>query len=280
MAKLLTSTNITITKSWFQQPNGFTYPIAVRVPNINSLDNKRIPVAILLHGLGSNGESILNEWNSILPDHILIAPTGYQNSWNIATEASKAPDVSMLQDLCTKLKSYNNVDGQKIRILGFSNGAALAQRAYVQLDEQGVDQIVAIASQMGSFAYRDDNFYIPSIESSTGINNSNYPTIKIPFRPRKVITFHGVNDSTIPYNGGFHSFGYTFLSAQANAFAIAKGQGYILPTQIADNVGASDIGGTFKYTYDTPHGDVLHYKYPEGHTVTDSVKTLVKWSAC
>lgn len=275
MAKLLTSTNITITKSWFQQPNGFTYPIAVRVPNINSLDNKRIPVAILLHGLGSNGESILNEWNSTLPDHILIAPTGYQNSWNIATEASKAPDVSMLQDLCTKLKSYNNVDGQKIRILGFSNGAALAQRAYVQLDEQGVDQIVAIASQMGSFAYRDDNFYIPSIESSTGINNSNYPIIKIPFRPRKVITFHGVNDSTIPYNGGFHSFGYTFLSAQANAFAIAKGQGYILPTQIADNVGASDIGGTFKYTYDTPHGDVLHYKYPEGHTVPASVKTLV-----
>ena len=59
--------------------------------SIQSLANKEIPVAILLHGMGGSGESELNSWNSILPDHILVAPTGYLNSWNIATEDSKAP---------------------------------------------------------------------------------------------------------------------------------------------------------------------------------------------
>ena len=46
MAKLLSNSNITITKTWFQQPTGFTYPIAIRVPTLSSLNGKRIPVAI------------------------------------------------------------------------------------------------------------------------------------------------------------------------------------------------------------------------------------------
>ena len=184
MAKLQSNTAINITKTWFQQPNGFTYPIKVRVPSIASLSGKRIPVAILLHGLGGNGEAELSSWDSQLPDHIIIAPTGYLNSWNVAHEESKAPDISFLQDLCNKLKTYENVDGTKIRIIGFSNGAALANRAYVSLDEPGVDQIVTIAAPFFSPMYRNNNFYIPVNESSTGINASNYSVIKIPFKPR------------------------------------------------------------------------------------------------
>ena len=274
MAKLQTNTTISITKTWFQQANGFTYPISVRVPNLASLSGKRIPVAILLHGSGSNGQATLSNWDSILPDHILIAPTGYLNQWNVAHEETKAPDVSFLQDLCTQLKTYENVDGNKIRILGFSNGAGLANRAYISLDEPGVDQIVAIASTFGSMMYRSGNFYIPVNEQSTGVNISNFPTIKIPFKPRKFINFHGLSDTQFPYVGGVHNFGYTFISAQASAFAVAKGQGYT-GSQIADNLGVADIGGTFRYTYDTPFGDVLQYKYPEGHEVTVSIKTLV-----
>ena len=259
MAKLLTSTTISITKTWFQQPNGFTYPVSVRVPTISSLAGKRIPVAILLHGAGGTGQSELNNWNSILTDHIIIAPTGYLNSWNALHEDTKAPDVGFLQELCTQLKSFENVDGTKIRIIGFSNGAALANRAYISLTESGVDQIVAIATTFSVPMYRDSNFHIPVNESSTGPSNSNFPIIKTPYRPRKFINFHGQTDSSFPYNGGPHTFGYTFLSAQASAFAAAKAQGYT-GTQILDNIGASDVGGTFKYTYDTPHGDVLHYK--------------------
>ena len=275
MAKLLTSTTISISKTWFQQPNGFTYPISVRVPNLASLSGKRIPVAILLHGLGGNGEAELNNWNSILPDHILIAPTGYLNSWNALAEESKAPDIGFLEDLCTHLKSYENVDGSKIRIIGFSNGAALANRAYVQLSQPGVDQIVTIATTFAVPMYRDNNFYAAVNESSTGPNNSNFPIIKLPYKPRKFINFHGQTDTGFPYAGGPHNFGYTFLSAQASAHAVAKGQGFT-GTQIPDNIGSADVGGTFKYTYNTPFGDVLHYKYPEGHVVTAAIKTIVQ----
>ena len=277
MAKLLSNSNITITKTWFQQPTGFTYPIAIRVPTLSSLNGKRIPVAILLHGLGGSGQTELNSWNSILPDHILIAPTGYLNSWNTHHEESKAPDLSMLQELCAKLKAYENVDGSKIRIIGFSNGAALANRAYISLDESGIDQIVTIATTFSTLMYREGNFHIPTNEISTGTSTTNFPVIRLPFKPRKFINFHGLTDGGFPYAGGFKTeFGYTFLSAQASAYAVAKSQGYnpLLP-QIPDNVGAADVGGTFKYTYDTPYGDVLHYKYPEGHEVTAAIKTLV-----
>ena len=142
MPKLRNTTQISVTKTWFQEPNGYTYPMNIRVPNVPSLLNKKMPVAILLHGGGTNGLTMINQWASILTDHVLIAPTGYKNSWNVAHEESKAPDIDMLQSLITLLKSYDNIDDTKIRILGFSNGAALANRAYVQLDDTSVDQIV------------------------------------------------------------------------------------------------------------------------------------------
>ena len=279
MAKLLSNTTISITKTWFQQPNGFTYPVTIRVPNISSLNGKRIPVVILLHGSGSNGSVMLNEWNSTLNDHIIVAPTGYNAgsgaTWNVSHEPSKAPDVSFLQELCSKLKTYENVDSTKIRIIGFSNGAALANRAYIQLDEPGVDHIVTIASTFITPMYRDNNFYVPANESSTGTNSSNFPIFRLPYNPRKFTNFHGLTDTGFPYAGGPHNFGYTFLSAQESAFAAAKGQGYT-GLQILDNIGAADVGGTFKYTYNTPNGEVLHYKYPEGHTTTPSIKSIVK----
>ena len=176
-----------------------------------------------MHGLGGSGQTELNIWNSILPDHILIAPTGYLNSWNTHHEESKAPDLSMLQELFAKLKVYENVDGSKIRIIGFSNGAALANRAYISLDESGIDQIVTIATTFSSLMYREGNFHIPTNEISTGTSTTNYPIIRLPFKPRKFINFHGLTDTSFPYAGGFKTeFGYTFLSAQASAYAVAK----------------------------------------------------------
>ena len=57
------------------------------------------PILILLHGNGGNGSGMLNEWRTLITDHILIAPSGYRKSWNISDEASEAPDVEMLGDL-------------------------------------------------------------------------------------------------------------------------------------------------------------------------------------
>ena len=90
----------------------------------------------------------------------------YLNSWNVAHETNKAPDVGFLQDLCNKLKTYENVDGSKIRIIGFSNGAGLANRAYIALDDSGVDQIVTIATSFIAPMYKNNNFHMvgPNME--------------------------------------------------------------------------------------------------------------------
>jgi len=84
-ALLTSSSTIQITKSWSQQPNGYTYPISISVP-AGPVPQGGFPVCILLHGNGSTnlgslaGPPMLSQaqFGSTLSSHILVAPTGYQ----------------------------------------------------------------------------------------------------------------------------------------------------------------------------------------------------------
>ena len=107
---------------------------------------------------------------------------------------------------------FSNVDNTKIRLVGFSNGAALANRAYVQIDDTAIDVICTIGTQFFDPMFRNDTFYIPSGE--TGITTAEYNTAKTPTTGRKFLNIHGTADTTIPYAGGSHAFGYSFLGAQ------------------------------------------------------------------
>ena len=79
---LSNSSEIEIEKSWSQQPNGWTYPMDIRVPS-GEVPLGGFPVCILLHGNGGEGTGILQQFSNILPCHALVAPSGYQTSWNI-----------------------------------------------------------------------------------------------------------------------------------------------------------------------------------------------------
>ena len=83
---------------------------------------------VLLHGNGGNGPAFLSNFKDNIPCHILVAPDGYENSWNICGEDSDAPDMEMIEELITAVESYDNVNSSMIRIIGFSNGAALTNR--------------------------------------------------------------------------------------------------------------------------------------------------------
>ena len=72
---LINSTVIDITKTWSQEPSGYTYPISIRIPTITPLTCKKIPVAILLHGSGGIGSNEITIWENYLGDHILVAPS-------------------------------------------------------------------------------------------------------------------------------------------------------------------------------------------------------------
>ena len=74
---LTNNTNIEITKFWSQEPNGYTYPIAIQVPN-NNMPINGYPVCIVLHGNGGNANQIVNQFSDIL-----LCPPTYLNCFKM-----------------------------------------------------------------------------------------------------------------------------------------------------------------------------------------------------
>ena len=268
---LTNSTDIDITKTWSQEPGGYTYPVSIRVPTIPALTNKKVPVAILLHGDSGTGSNEITTWENYLGDHILVAPTGYNNTWNVATETSKAPDIDMLKDLMTALKGFNNVDDNRIKFVGFDTGAGLVNRAFIEIGDVDIYSYVTIGSQLFDPQYRNDTFFAPATQ--TGPDATDYNTATIPLQDKRWLTIHGENDTVIPYGGGLAN-SVTFLSAQDSTFVLAKSQGYtggIIP----------DAGGVFygtnqTYYYSYLGGRVTHYKTGTGHTVETFMQEIVQ----
>lgn len=154
-AEVLTNaTQIEITKTWSQEPGGWTSPMSIRVPAGPAPDGEH-PVCILLHGNGGNGQGMVNQFNGILPCHALVGPSGYQLSWNIRGENSDAPDVEMIGELISQLQGFSNVDSNRIRILGFSNGSALANRVFIENDNSGLDAVCTVVSQLTEGQHHD-----------------------------------------------------------------------------------------------------------------------------
>jgi poly(3-hydroxybutyrate) depolymerase len=223
--RLTASSNIDITKSWSQQPNGYKYPINILVPD-GAVPTGGFPVCILLHGNGGNGQGMINQFGGILQCHILIAPGGYQNSWNICAESSDAPDIEMINDLLEKLKAFSNVNPNKIRILGSSNGAGLANRVFIENNDPGIDIICAVVSQLNEPQFHSGNFYKPANGTIAGSPFCGYTTIASPLTTRKYLSINNDNDNIIPYQGGTSVVGVNFLPAETAAFNIAKLKGY------------------------------------------------------
>ena len=93
---------------------------------------EKVPVIIHLHGNGGEGDT--NELGSWLGDvAVIVSATGYQKSWNVVNEKSKANDVSFILDLIAKVGAeIPAADMKNVAILGTSNGAALIYRLIIE----------------------------------------------------------------------------------------------------------------------------------------------------
>ena len=255
---------LTQTRTWGQ---GFhDYTVTIGMPSQGSAP---YPVAILLHGSGGNGADMVADWAADLPGHVLIGVDGYAGTWNISNETSNGPDIAMLNQLIDDLKPYNNIDDTKMRILGVSNGGALALRAAIEISDTSVDAIACLISQTNEDQYRSNNFYYPSNELLTGdaYPNDGYDTIKYSLPPRRLLQMNGTNDTTVPYSGGA-AFGQVFLKAQDSAYRFAQGQGW---------TGNQNLGGA---TYGTnslivDYDRVIYLRDQVGHTVSPDMRNLV-----
>ena len=222
---LTDTTDINITRSWSQQPGGWTYPMSIRMPNAEAPAGG-YPVCILLHGNGGNGQGTLNQFAQTLTCHVLVAPTGYASSWNICGENSDAPDVSMVGELITRLQTYDNVDSDRIRIVGFSNGSALANSVLIENMNPGLDVVCAVVSQLSEAQHHDGDFHAPGGVTDPAQPNCGYDQIRSPLSNRRYLGVCNVNDGVIPYEGGQSPVGLSFLPAEQAAYVIAGLMGW------------------------------------------------------
>ena len=261
--------DLTITKNWNQ---GFhDYEVTVGMPTVGT---GPFPVAILLHGNGGTGAGMVASWADDLPGHILIGIQGFVNSWNVSMEVSNGPDIEMLIEMIAKLKLYNNVDETKIRILGQSNGGALALRAAIEIRDLSVDVIACLISQTNTDQYRNSRFYYPSNELETGDSypNDGYDQFRNPIPQRRILQLNGMQDFTVPFIGGgsnIISNSPTFLSANDSSFRFAQ----------ATNYTGSQLTGGFVYGTNSrisDYGKVVWLRESGvGHAVTPDMRRLI-----
>jgi poly(3-hydroxybutyrate) depolymerase len=263
--------DLTQTRNWSQ---GFhDYDVTVGMP---SSGTGPYPVAILLHGNGGNGAGMVTNFANDLPGHILIGVQGYENSWNIANETSNGPDIEMLEELIETLKSYNNVDETKIRIVGTSNGGALALRAAIEIDDPAVDAIVCMISQMHEGQYRNSNFYYPSSHENTGNAfdpYDGYDTQQTTIPLRRLLFMNGEQDTVVPFGGNdqySETFGTKFISAEESAWRFAQAygwSGYNIPSGNRLSYGANSQVSNY--------GNVIWLNDDVGHVVSPDMRNML-----
>lgn len=248
----LTNTTLSITQTWAQQPNGYKRTAAVLVPTSGS---GPYPVVIMLHGNGGNS-SFINSMGTTLNSAIRVAPNGYSTSWNVDNEVSKAPDVAFIRDLIALLKTYDNVDDEKVSIYGVSNGSGMTNRLLIELDGAAFKRAACVVSQMITKMHHDGSFWF----NASG--NNAYDQVIVPANGRKVISISGTADAIVPYAGGSGA-GTTFMSCQESIFRFAQRMGET-GSQLSDSAGIPGNGTNgysapfVKYTYLA--GQVVHYK--------------------
>ena len=269
---LRADTSIDITLEWSQAPDGWRYPMAIHVPE-GDAPATGLPVCILLHGNGGNGAGMLPGFVGLLPCHALVAPSGYAASWNICGEGSDAPDVEMISALVEQLQAFDNVDPNRIRILGVSNGSALANRVLIENDNPGIDRIAAIVSQLVTAQHHEGDFFRPGGPTTRAASFCGYDVQTEPITGRKYLGICNENDSVIPYSGGPGPGGLVFIEARESAWLVARSQGHEggpIPGA-GERVGRSNV-----FAYEYLDGRVVHLRGDAGHGMNGTQRQFIR----
>ena len=160
--------------------------------NINS--SKLYPVVFGLHGNGGTNTGFLNRLKRFTDDgeFVGIYPQGIQRSWNLGSEASKADDVQFINLIIEELKKYQNLNMNKVYVIGNSNGSGMGNKLCVETNH--FKAIAPIVSQL--------------MESMP---------LKSTTQPLSVFQVNGALDPIIPINGGPGPGTHIFLDALQSA---------------------------------------------------------------
>merc|ERR1719347_2483630 len=209
---------LTLVQSWSQETD-YSRTAKVAVPATTA--GQKVPVVFHLHGNGGQGNTRpVGGW--LGDDCIIVAPDGYERSWNVYTEKSKADDVSFILDLITKIGAeIPAADMNNVNIIGTSNGAALTYRLMI---ETGADRpfrrAFPMVSSLISPQYHDDQFWSSSVSAAPGeANVYDTPVVPVFADNFEYAHFHGTEDGALQYEG--QSPGPSFLGG-ADVIAAQK----------------------------------------------------------
>ena len=239
------------TQSWSQETS-YKRVALIKYP---SSDAQSHPVLIVLHGAGSNAYSMMSRYLN-LDSYILVALQGYDNRWNIQTESTKADDLDYIENIINQLKTYSDVDANNISLLGSSNGAAMVNRAMIELPAGTFKNAITLASQLSTDQYNNNTFW------GDGNNDGVYDTSYTLSQGLRILSLHGTGDTTIPYNGGTVNWlSRTFLDARQSNLILAQALGYT--GNLASSTTPFSNSNIVKYEYLS--GDVIHYQFIGGN---------------
>jgi polyhydroxybutyrate depolymerase len=147
-----------------------------------------VPLVLDLHGLGSNAtqQAYISGFRgkSDRVGFLVAFPQGVSSSWNAygccgTADLSNVDDVGFLKAVVNQIASMGNINHSRVYITGLSNGGFMSHRMACE----AADVFAAAAPVSAPL-------------------NLNDPTTCRPARPETVVHFHGLNDTTVPYDGG------------------------------------------------------------------------------
>merc|ERR1711962_1363171 len=186
---------ITIVQSWSQETN-YARVTQVQVPPTTA--GQKVPMVIDLHGNGGQGN--LRRLSYLADGAVIVAPSGYERSWNVNNEKSKADDVSFILELIARVaEDHPAADANNVNLIGTSNGAAIIYRLLIAT---GIDRpfhrVFPMVSSMISVQWRDGSFWKAPDTMSNDYTIQTVPEFADNF---EYYHFHGTDDGTIAYDG-------------------------------------------------------------------------------
>lgn len=266
-AAVLKSGEYFVTQSWSQERDHQRLYL-VQVPE--NAKKRKLPVFLFLHGNGGNARGAMNGFTrrnrTLSSRFITVFAEGYQRSWNIVSERSKADDRGFIEEIIWKLATYENVQKNNFTVMGSSNGAALVNQMMVESRLPNIRNYISAVSPLNVFQYDGRNF------KAKGEDN-NYRQTVTPLKGKRLLNISGTEDRLVPYRGGASGVipakdgKLTFVDAEESIFLWAKAMGYQ-----GEKLGRPTRTDGRLEIFSYLDGDIIHYKVnDEGHGATRAI---------
>lgn len=154
----------------------------------NTTESQRLPLLIVLHGVGGKGSGMRRLGFDKLAapaGYIMAYPDAFGGSWNDGRPGmepligSPVDDVAFLRELISRSVAEAGADPTRVAIAGFSNGALMASRAACDMTDQLASVVLVSGSGPRDMTQRCK-----------------------PSRALPVMMVFGTADIVVPYEGG------------------------------------------------------------------------------